>query len=253
MDAVEYVMSRHSKPRQPVTHVTPSPPRPAHAPQPPHARNGATPPAGDATAELVALRALIEETRRELNARLDALADSVERLLPAHAPALGTEQSAAKRPAMPDVRVGDEVYVPKLGGTHTVVEISPSSQTFKVQYGQTRVRVRRDEMWALDGDAAAPKTETPPPPRSRPDLSAGILEIDLHGFSERDALITLELFLHHAFAQRTSRVRVIHGKGDGVLRAAVRRELARNALVRGIDAGPHFQGDDGVTLAELDL
>jgi DNA mismatch repair protein MutS2 len=90
-------------------------------------------------------------------------------------------------------------------------------------------------------------------PRARPELSAHIPEIDLHGFSERDALVTLELFLHHAYTQRTPRVRVIHGKGDGILRAAVRRTLARSPLVRAIDAGPHFRGDDGVTLAELDL
>jgi DNA mismatch repair protein MutS2 len=88
---------------------------------------------------------------------------------------------------------------------------------------------------------------------ARPELSAHIPEIDLHGFSERDALVTLELFLHHAYTQRTPRVRVIHGKGDGILRAAVRRALAHSPLVRAIDAGPHFRGDDGVTLAELDL
>jgi len=49
------------------------------------ASNGAAP-AGDATAELVGLRAQIEELRHELNARLDALAQAVERLLPACEP-----------------------------------------------------------------------------------------------------------------------------------------------------------------------
>ena len=87
----------------------------------------------------------------------------------------------------------------------------------------------------------------------QPALNADIPEIDLHGCTEDEALVTLELFLHHAFASRTPRVRVIHGKGNGILRAAVRSALARNPLVKAVDIGPHFRGDDGVTLAELDL
>ncbi len=49
------------------------------------------------------------------------------------------------------------------------------------------------------------------------------------------------------------RIRIIHGKGNGILREAVRRELARNSHVRKVDVGPHYRGDDGVTLAELDV
>ena len=200
------------------------------------------------------MRAQIEEVRHELNARLDALAQAIERLRPPTEP-LASVPERPERPPERTVAVGEAVYVPSLGGTYTVVEVSPSGRTFKVQAGLMRVQVRQEEVWALEGATPGAPTEhgQEPAPRVRPELSANIPEIDLHGFSERDALVTLELFLHHAYTQRTPRVRVIHGKGDGVLRAAVRRALARSPLVRAIDTGPHFRGDDGVTLAELDL
>jgi dsDNA-specific endonuclease/ATPase MutS2 len=214
------------------------------------ASNGAAGPPGDATAALVELRAQIEDVRREVNARLDALAQTVERLLP---PCEPPEPSAGRSPVQA-VCVGQEVYVPTLGGTYTVVEVSPSGRTFKVQAGLMRVQVRQDEAWALDADAPpANRAGTGVAPQAHAELSAHIPEIDLHGFSKRDALITLELFLHHAYTQRMARVRIVHGKGDGILRAAVRRALARNPLVRTIDSGPHFRGEDGVTLAELDV
>lgn len=217
-------------------------------PEPAHASNGSAPPV-DTTADLVALRALIEQTRREVNERLDELAHTMERLLPVQPPAAPTAGTTT-RPALPPIQVGDEVYVPRLGGTHTVVEVAPNGHTFKVQAGLIRVQVRRDESWALDDTATQPGASSQSQ-AARPHLSAEIPEIDLHGFSEHEALITLEMFLHDAIRQRTPRVRVIHGKGNGTLRAAVRRELSRNPLVSKVETGPQFQGDDGVTLAEL--
>jgi hypothetical protein len=248
-------------------HKTQHPPaaRPPAVPAPPRAAstNGTTPP-DDTTAALLQLRAAIAGLRRDVNARLDALDAQVQALLPHHPAAppkpVSVEQTAPEPPAAlaephpaaaKQVKVGEQVYVPRLGGTYAVVEAAPDGRSFKVQANNVRVKVRADELWRLDEER-----ETEPSARqgaNRPELSAAIPEIDLHGYTEQEALVTLELFLHHAFTTRTPRVRVIHGKGNGTLRAAVRRELARNRLVRAIDIGPHFKGDDGVTLAELDL
>lgn len=206
-----------------------------------------------------------------MNARLDALTQAIEKLLPAHHPAIQhtpsppqttspqlstpTTPSQPRTPGKRDMRVGEEVYVPHLGGTYTVVEVAPAGHTFKVQYGSVRVQVRSDEVWALDEVATkhARARDKDTSRQQRPEISTAILEIDLHGYSEEDAIITLELFLNHAFAQRTPRIRIIHGKGNGTLRAAVRRELARHPLVHTVDMGPQYRGDDGVTLADLDL
>lgn len=201
---------------------------------------------------MVELRAALAALRRDMNARLDALDARLDALLPQHpavTPAAPRAALAAPSPSKA-VKVGDQVYVPRLGGTYTVVEAAPDGRAFKVQTGHLRVYVRSDELWRLDGAAEQPATPQQP---VRPSVDPAIPDIDLHGCSEQEALVTLELFLHHAFTRRIARVRIIHGKGDGILRAAVRRELARNSLVRAVDIGPYFQGDDGVTLAELDV
>ncbi len=216
-------------------------------------RPAKTPPT-DGAAALHALRVSIEETRRDLNARLDTLAAAVDRLLPATAPASTQQMAPTGRRPRPDLRPGDDVYVPRLGGTHTVVEAPAAGETLKVQAGPMRVELRYDEVWTLDDapSAVSPQARSMASP-TRPNPNPAIPSIDLHGYSEANALITLELFLHHEYARRTHRVRVIHGKGNGILRDAVRRELARSPLIRAIDTGPQFHGDDGVTLADLDL
>ena len=76
-------------------------------------------------------------------------------------------------------------------------------------------------------------------------------QLDLHGFLAEDALITLELFLQHAHAGGALRVSIIHGKGAGILRSAVRDYLPRHPLVESIEFGAHLPGDDGVTVAHL--
>ncbi len=250
-------MSRRHKTHHPPVSRPPA----ASAPPPAASTNGTAPP-GDTTAALLQLRDAIAGLRRDVNARLDALDTQVQALLPHHS-AAPPEPTAIEQPtpepqttpAQPQavtakqVRVGEQVYVPRLGGTYPVVEAAPDGRTFKVQANNVRVKVRADELWRLDEEREAP----PGSQTSRPELSAAIPEIDLHGYTEQEALVTLELFLHHAFTTRTPRVRVIHGKGNGILRAAVRHELARNPMVRAIDVGQYFKGDDGVTLAELDL
>lgn len=151
------------------------------------------------------------------------------------------------------MRAGDEVYVPRLGGTYRILEVESSGRSFTVQSGSMRVQVRRDEAWSLDGAAPPAAKAAPRSSFTRPELSAAIEEIDLHGFTAEEALVTLELFLQQVYARRVTRVRIIHGKGNGILRAAVRRELAHNPLVRSVETGPHFHGDEGVTLADMDL
>jgi DNA mismatch repair protein MutS2 len=46
-------------------------------------------------------------------------------------------------------------------------------------------------------------------------------------------------------------VRIIHGKGTGALRAAIREALAGHPLVRRFESAPPQEGGDGVTIALL--
>ena len=67
--------------------------------------------------------------------------------------------------------------------------------------------------------------------------------IDLHTFSPRDVLSVVEEFLEEAAAKGYREVRLIHGKGTGAQRAAVRSLLSRHPLVVSFsDASPDAGG-----------
>jgi len=56
-------------------------------------------------------------------------------------------------------------------------------------------------------------------------------KIDLHSFAPRDVVSVVDEYLHAAHAAGFRQVRLIHGRGKGVQRAAVQRLLGEHALV----------------------
>ena len=77
-------------------------------------------------------------------------------------------------------------------------------------------------------------------------------EVDLRGMTADEALGALDLFLDSALLAKLPSVRIIHGKGTGVLRKAVQQHLKRNRRVKSVRLGVYGEGEDGVTIAELD-
>ena len=58
-------------------------------------------------------------------------------------------------------------------------------------------------------------------------------------------------FLHDTYFSGYSQVRIIHGKGTGMLRETVRRELKKHPLVKSFRAGDYDGGGEGVTVVEF--
>jgi len=76
-------------------------------------------------------------------------------------------------------------------------------------------------------------------------------EVHLRRLTIDEALLKLDQYLHDAFMAGLYQVRVIHGKGTGTLRQAVREELARHPLVKSYRPGGYGEGGAGVTVVEL--
>ncbi len=75
--------------------------------------------------------------------------------------------------------------------------------------------------------------------------------IDLHAFSPRDVVSVVEEYLEAAAAEGFKEVRLIHGKGKGVQRAAIRSVLCRHPLVAAFSDAPPGAGGWGATQVVL--
>jgi len=83
------------------------------------------------------------------------------------------------------------------------------------------------------------------------DLSRGreiSAEVNLIGMNSDDAIHEMEQYLDRAYMSHLPSVRVVHGKGSGILRSAVQKRLKSIPYVKSFKLGEYGEGDAGVTI-----
>ncbi|WMJ84159.1 endonuclease MutS2 [Oscillospiraceae bacterium LTW-04] len=76
-------------------------------------------------------------------------------------------------------------------------------------------------------------------------------QLDLRGQDSEQAILELNAFIDSAVMSGVQTVRIIHGKGTGVLRAAVAQRLKNHRNVASFRLGRYGEGENGVTIAEI--
>ena len=89
------------------------------------------------------------------------------------------------------------------------------------------------------------------PGSAHPAHAAVPSQVDLRGMMTDEAIAVLENFLDTAMMGKLETVTIIHGKGTGAVRNAVRTYLKRSRYVKSFRPGRYGEGEDGVTVAEL--
>ena len=184
------------------------------------------------------------EARAVLNRTLNRASDSL----------VATEREAAKEEGAPVgfVKRGDIVELADMGVRAAVLTLPDRDGALTVQAGILKVstnisnlRVARELTKKKKGGAPAGSTAT------EPVLREVVTELDLRGMASDEALLELERFLDSAVMLKLPSVRVIHGKGTGVLRAAVTKRLRSMRDIKSFRLGTFGEGEDGVTVVEL--
>ena len=76
-------------------------------------------------------------------------------------------------------------------------------------------------------------------------------ELDLHRLTIDEALPRIDQFLYEAYVAKIPSVRIVHGKGTGILRSAVRDYLPAHHLVKSFRPAEQDEGGGGVTIVKL--
>jgi DNA mismatch repair protein MutS2 len=170
---------------------------------------------------------------------------------------LEAEQNPETQPAPPapkkngtrqKVGPGDKVFIASFNTTGEVVDIQ--NKRVEVQLGHFRTTVPLAEI-ELRKKAVAAKPEIVKSNIKLPAAESPGMELDLRGQVSEEALLRLDQYLDQAFSAHLPWVRIIHGKGSGVLRQVVRQTLSDHPQVTSYRPGEAGEGGEGVTVAKL--
>jgi DNA mismatch repair protein MutS2 len=158
------------------------------------------------------------------------------------------------RPAPParPVPVGEVVWLPKWRVRGVVLKWPEAGDLVEVQAGQMTLKVPASQLEPLGEREPPPSAALSSPPYARRHSAQEISpELNLIGWRVSDALPYLDKYLDGAVAAGLQRVRIIHGKGSGRLRAAVHELLTSHPQVKAYMPCNPQDGGWGVTLVEM--
>ena len=178
------------------------------------------------------------EARRLLNVAEEAVGG----------PAQEVEAPPSTRPA----QTGDTVELLSMGTRATVLSVNKDG-VLQLQAGIMKITAKQEEVRVVEGETQAQKEARRIVRRAEHTIRTTAVpsQVDLRGMMTDEAIAVLERFLDTAMMGKLETVTIIHGKGTGAVRKAVRDHLKRSRYVKAYRPGRYGEGEDGVTVAEL--
>ncbi len=149
------------------------------------------------------------------------------------------------------LQVGDNVRIAGMGSEGKVLSLPDNKNYVEIQTGSMKFRVKVSDLRLIEKKKEQKKTSfVKNNTESRLNASADT-RCDLRGMTVEEGIMTLDLFIDSMVMAGLSEFTIIHGKGTGVLRAAVQQHLKKHPQIKNYRLGTFGEGENGVTIATI--
>ncbi|MDP3913331.1 MAG: Smr/MutS family protein [Bacteroidota bacterium] len=151
--------------------------------------------------------------------------------------------------------IGDKVLMTGNQNVGEILELNEKNAV--VAFGQLRTSVSRDRLQKITNNEAKKVQRTYN--QTLPNINKGLsekrlnfkTEIDVRGQRGEEAVQTIQAFIDDAIMLDFSELRILHGKGNGILKEMIRNYLKSEPIVKSV-RDEHVQfGGAGITVVEL--
>ena len=195
----------------------------------------------------------LEEERAKLRSQLRKNDQKKEKRL----------RASVKTARPEELKIGDSVRVISLNTKGTVLTLPNGKGDLQVQMGimtsQVNVKdielLKVDTLSGPDGAIASSRRSGKGSGASQIKMSKSMnvsSEVNLIGMNADEAIAALDKYLDDAYLAHLPQVRVVHGRGTGVLKNAVHNHLKRLRYVKSYRLGTFGEGNTGVTIVTFD-
>ncbi len=155
--------------------------------------------------------------------------------------------------AVTSLEKGDIVLIADINRDATVIDVKPDKKQAYVMSGSIKMWADFENLRLKSKFAPTTefkKTRNVSGIRSRKDrVISG--EIDLRGQASDEAIMELDNYIDNAILSGLETIRIIHGKGTGVLRKNIQAHLRHHKNIESFRLGTFGEGENGVTIATL--
>jgi DNA mismatch repair protein MutS2 len=172
------------------------------------------------------------------------------------------KRAVRKEPALkvivpePEVwKIGDKVLMTGNQNVGEILELNDKNAV--VAFGHIRTSVSREKLQKITNNEAKKMQRTYN--QTLPNVNKGLsekrlnfkTEIDVRGQRGEEAVQTIQAFIDDAIMLDYSELRILHGKGNGILKEMIRNYLKTEPIVKSV-RDEHVQfGGAGITVVEL--
>lgn len=194
------------------------------------------------------LKAIRKQDHLQASVALSDLRKDLDRFLDKVKPQKKAVTSSHAALNINKIKPGDEVYLNNYHMNATVLAVNASKKTLDVQAGIIKSTVKLSDVSKASKSVQHKPVSTH---RSAMKVKTVRSEIDLRGMTVDEALAATDRFIDDAYLNNLSQVHIIHGKGTGALRKAIKEKLSGSKYVKQFYYAPANEGGDGATIAIL--
>jgi DNA mismatch repair protein MutS2 len=190
---------------------------------------------------------------KEIEEKVEAIEEKIEAPVERRQ-TVGSGTSTVYRP----LSLGERVTVSTLNAEGVITALGESDA--EVQIGSLRVRARLADLVRKTGEQSPVSSQKDTDdrtqtmvnrPKGSSTVSSPSIELNLRGKLVEDGLEELDRYLEKAYSSGLLFVRIVHGKGTGKLREAVRNALKSSPYVASFEEPKENEGGAGVTVARM--
>lgn len=153
-----------------------------------------------------------------------------------------------------NLKAGESVKIIDLDQEAVVLKVPDKAGNVRVEAGIIKMDVHITNLRKIDKSEehkAAVSKYIPPVRSYESKTKTATTEVDVRGQYPEEAWANVEKFIDDCYLAGISPVRIVHGKGTGVLKKHIREMLRKHRYVTMYRAGIFGEGEDGVTVVEL--
>ncbi len=151
-----------------------------------------------------------------------------------------------------DLKAGDSVMYVPLGQEGVIATLPDDKGNLTITIGSMKMKVNASDLTVVKhSKKKQAKSRSSVSGLMRSKAMSISMEKDVRGENLDDALMEVSKYIDDAAMARLETCVIIHGRGEGILRDGIRKELKKNKHVASIRPGEYNEGGEGVTVVTM--